>query len=55
MVQVVEETADLGLFEKTGGSECHSFLRLFSGCEVRGFSNREGREYMNRCGHGWSL
>ena len=57
MVQVVEETADLDPFEKTGGSDCHSCCGCDSSFLLRSarFSNREERENMNRCGHWWSL
>ena len=44
MLQVVEESSDLGPSEKTGGSDCHSCGLLFC-CEVRGFGNKEEREY----------
>ena len=40
---------------KLEGQSAAAVCDFFFGCEVRGFSNREGREYMNRCGHGWSL
>ena len=45
MVQVIEETSNVGSLEKTGGPDCHSCGGLLFGCEVRGFSNKEEKEY----------
>ena len=54
MVQFVEETSDLGPFEKMEDQIATAVVgaTLLFGCEVRVFRNN-GEKSVNRCGHGW--
>ena len=47
MVQAVAKTSHVGPFDKIGRTDCYSCggRYFLFGCEVRGFSNKEEREY----------